>query len=223
MRSAFDHSSRCVALSQQHQFGRIEVAVRYSRVQSHLSYWRPLRSWLPVPSRGRQGTGPAAQLTVIKAFNNRTAGCWGDSTDTPPYVEILFRIQKGAPWKAVIPNRSRLRGGPCGFVRVAYAMMTRAEPTMRVALLRGPCRGVGGNESLAGRLHRRCFSMHGDDPSVWRKRAARDRGSDAMPKAAVSAEKTGAPVLSAAVPEASAGPGTTLRAERGSFLPGAVS
>ena len=47
--------------------------------------------------------------------------------------------------------------------------------------------------------------------------------SDAMPKAAVSAEKTGAPVLSAAVPEASAGPGTTLRAERGSFLPGAVS
>ena len=45
---------------------------------------------------------------------------------------------------------------------------------------------------------------------------------DAMPEAAVSAETPGAPALSAAVPEASAGPGTALGAELGSML-GAVS
>jgi len=45
---------------------------------------------------------------------------------------------------------------------------------------------------------------------------------DAMPEAAVSAEAPGAPALSAAVPEASAGPGTALGAELGS-VPGAVS
>src|SRR5262245_44436298 len=45
---------------------------------------------------------------------------------------------------------------------------------------------------------------------------------DAMPEAAVSAETPGAPTLSAAVPEASAGPGTALGAELGS-VPGAVS
>jgi len=39
---------------------------------------------------------------------------------------------------------------------------------------------------------------------------------DAMPEAAVSAETPGAPALSAAVPEASAGPGTALGAELGS-------
>jgi len=39
---------------------------------------------------------------------------------------------------------------------------------------------------------------------------------DAMPEAAVSAETPGAPALSAAVPEASAGPGTVLGAELGS-------
>src|SRR5215470_4234600 len=39
---------------------------------------------------------------------------------------------------------------------------------------------------------------------------------DAMPEAAVSAETPGAPSLSAAVPEASAGPGTALGAELGS-------
>jgi hypothetical protein len=38
---------------------------------------------------------------------------------------------------------------------------------------------------------------------------------DAMPEAAVSAETPGAPTLSAAVPEASAGPGTALGAELG--------
>ena len=38
---------------------------------------------------------------------------------------------------------------------------------------------------------------------------------DAMPEAALSAETHGAPVLSAAVPEASAGPGTALGAELG--------
>ena len=43
---------------------------------------------------------------------------------------------------------------------------------------------------------------------------------DAMPEAAVSAETPGAPALSAAVPEASAGPGTVLGAELGS-VPGA--
>ena len=37
---------------------------------------------------------------------------------------------------------------------------------------------------------------------------------DAMPEAAVSAETPGAPALSAAVPEASAGPGTALRVEQ---------
>src|SRR5260221_11166948 len=36
---------------------------------------------------------------------------------------------------------------------------------------------------------------------------------DAMPEAAVSAETPGAPALSAALPEASAGPGTELGAE----------
>src|SRR4029077_15771094 len=46
--------------------------------------------------------------------------------------------------------------------------------------------------------------------------------ADAMPEAAVSAETLGAPALSAAVPEASAGPGTALGAELGS-VPGAVS
>jgi Transglycosylase SLT domain len=45
---------------------------------------------------------------------------------------------------------------------------------------------------------------------------------DAMPEAAVSAETAGAPTLSAAAPEASAGPGTALGAELGS-VPGAVS
>jgi len=45
---------------------------------------------------------------------------------------------------------------------------------------------------------------------------------DAMPEAAVSAETPGAPALSAAVPEASAGPGTALGAELGP-VPGAVS
>src|SRR5712672_2496737 len=45
---------------------------------------------------------------------------------------------------------------------------------------------------------------------------------DAMPEAAVRAETPGAPALSAAVPEASAGPGTALGAELGS-VPGAVS
>ncbi len=45
---------------------------------------------------------------------------------------------------------------------------------------------------------------------------------DAMPEAAVSAETPGAPSLSAAVPEASAGPGTVLGAELGS-VPGAGS
>jgi hypothetical protein len=45
---------------------------------------------------------------------------------------------------------------------------------------------------------------------------------DAMPEAAVSAETPGSPALSAAVPEASAGPGTALGAEIGS-VPGAVS
>src|SRR3981081_1075204 len=45
---------------------------------------------------------------------------------------------------------------------------------------------------------------------------------DAMPEAAVSAETPGAPALSAAVPKASAGPGTALGAELGS-VPGAVS
>ena len=45
---------------------------------------------------------------------------------------------------------------------------------------------------------------------------------DAMPEAAVSAETPGAPALSAALPEASAGAGTALGAELGS-VPGAVS
>src|SRR5499433_1551401 len=45
---------------------------------------------------------------------------------------------------------------------------------------------------------------------------------DAMPEAAVSAETPSAPALSAAVPEASAGPGTALGAELDS-VPGAVS
>jgi len=45
---------------------------------------------------------------------------------------------------------------------------------------------------------------------------------DAMPEAAVSAETPGAPALSAAVPEASAGPATALGAELGSVT-GAVS
>src|SRR5215510_6318601 len=43
-------------------------------------------------------------------------------------------------------------------------------------------------------------------------------GPDAMPEAAVSAETPGAPALSAAVPEASPGPGTALGAELGSVL-----
>src|SRR5258705_11830228 len=49
---------------------------------------------------------------------------------------------------------------------------------------------------------------------------------DAMPEAAVSAETPGAPALSAAVPEASAGPGTVPGAELGADLgsvPGAGS
>ena len=45
---------------------------------------------------------------------------------------------------------------------------------------------------------------------------------DAMPEAAVSAKTLGAPALSAAVPEASAGPGTAFGAELGS-VPEAVS
>src|SRR5215469_13577251 len=45
---------------------------------------------------------------------------------------------------------------------------------------------------------------------------------DAMPGAAVSAETPGAPALSAAVPEASPGPGTALEGELGS-VPAPVS
>jgi hypothetical protein len=45
---------------------------------------------------------------------------------------------------------------------------------------------------------------------------------DAMPEVAVSAETPGAPALSAAVPETSAGPGTAIGAELG-WVPGAVS
>ena len=52
--------------------------------------------------------------------------------------------------------------------------------------------------------------------------APRATVSDAMPEAAVSTETPGAPGLSAAVPEASAGPGTVLGAELGS-VPGAVA
>src|SRR5580704_16726474 len=36
---------------------------------------------------------------------------------------------------------------------------------IRVALFRGPCRGVGGNENLAGYLDRGCDRIHGDDLS----------------------------------------------------------
>ena len=46
--------------------------------------------------------------------------------------------------------------------------------------------------------------------------------SDAMPEPTVSAETPGAPALSAAVPQASAGPGTALPSELAS-VPGAVS
>ena len=85
---------------------------------------------------------------------------------------------------------------------------------MRVAFFRRPCRGVGGNESLAGDLHRGCHNIHGDDPSGWRKHARRATVPDAMPEAAVSAETPGAPALSAAVPEASAaGSGPPLMAQ----------
>ena len=45
---------------------------------------------------------------------------------------------------------------------------------------------------------------------------------DVMPEAVVSAETPGTPALSAAVPEASAGPGIVLGAELGS-VPGAGS
>src|SRR5262249_48106821 len=74
---------------------------------------------------------------------------------------------------------------------------------MGVAFLRGPCRGVGGNESLAGYLHRGCHNIHWD-PSGWPKPAWRDRAG------------SGSERLCAAMPEASAGPGTALGAELGS-------
>src|SRR5262249_49101203 len=45
---------------------------------------------------------------------------------------------------------------------------------MGVAFFRGPCRGVGDNESLAGHLHRGCHNIHWD-PSGWPKHAWRDR------------------------------------------------
>jgi len=103
---------------------------------------------------------------------------------------------------------------------------------MRVAFFRGPCREGGGNESLAGYLHRGCHNIHGMIITftgmiitftgmihqVGGKHARRDRaGRNAG--AAVRAET---PALSAAVPEASAGPGTVLGAELGS-VPGAGS
>ena len=61
----------------------------------------------------------------------------------------------------------------------------------------------GGNESLAGDLHRGCHNIHGDDQLGGNTPGA--TVPDAMPEAAVSAETPGAPALSAAVPEASAG------------------
>src|SRR5205807_1298220 len=53
-------------------------------------------------------------------------------------------------------------GHPTKIHRVADSPWTTGN--MRVAFLRGPCRGVGGNESLAGHLHRGCHNIRGDDP-----------------------------------------------------------
>src|SRR6266581_2338832 len=93
---------------------------------------------------------------------------------------------------------------------------------MRVAFFRGPCRAelgamnalqaacIVGAITFTGMIHQ----VGGNTPGAT--------VPDAMPEAAVSAETPGAPALSAAVPEASAGPGTALGAELGS-VPGAVS
>src|SRR5205807_7649129 len=83
---------------------------------------------------------------------------------------------------------------------------------LRVAFSRGPCRGVWGQMkalraacivgaiAFTGMIHQ----VGGNTPGASMP--------DAMPQAAVSAETPGAPALSAAVPEASAGPGTALSA-----------
>src|SRR3984957_20488428 len=93
--------------------------------------------------------------------------------------------------------------------------------TLRVAFFREPCRGVGAMKALqatcivgaitfTGMIHQ----VGGNTPGAT--------VPDAMPEAAVSAETPGAPALSAAGPEASAGPGRVLGAELGP-VPGAGS
>src|ERR1700756_5460028 len=92
---------------------------------------------------------------------------------------------------------------------------------MHVAFFRGPRAEVGAMNALqatcvvvaitfTGMIHQ----VGGNTPGAT--------VPDAMPEAAVSAETPGAPALSAAMLEASAGPGTALGAELGS-VPGAAS
>src|SRR6516162_7720028 len=91
---------------------------------------------------------------------------------------------------------------------------------MGVAFFRGPCRGVGAMKALQATCIVGAITfigIHQAGPNLPGAIVP-----DAMPEAAVSAETPSAPALSAAVPEASAGPGTALGAELGS-VPGAVS
>src|ERR1700756_1161474 len=92
---------------------------------------------------------------------------------------------------------------------------------MHVAFFRGPRAEVGAMNALqatcvvvaitfTGMIHQ----VGGNTPGAT--------VPDALPEAAVSAETPGAPALSAAVPEASAGPGTALGAKLGP-VPGALS
>ena len=88
-----------------------------------------------------------------------------------------------------------------------------------IVRLAGVCFGSGhraaqwANESLAGHLHRGCHNIHGDDPSGWRKPARRDRAGR---NAGSGCERRDArsPALSAAVPAASAGPGTAASEQK---------
>src|SRR3974390_1080489 len=88
---------------------------------------------------------------------------------------------------------------------------------LRVAFFRGPCRGVGGMKALQATCIVGAIALTGMIHQVGGN-APGATVPDATPEAAVSAATPGAPALSAAVPEAAAGP-ETLGACSGESLP----
>ena len=96
MRSAFDHSSRCVALSQQHGFGRIEVANRaivgFSRI--YLNEVRQAKEDGDAAARAAALVGqPRAELT---GESLRAHACYehGDFDLVQGYLDRMMRLAR---------------------------------------------------------------------------------------------------------------------------------